>query len=148
MSDKSNREVVERYIRATMEQDFETEAQLRDPDFVMEFPQSGERIRGVANNRAVTENYPGGLAGGRVEKKALHGGEDRWVITPVGTLLRIEGTGDVYTALFTLVYPGDERVWHATAFVELRDGKVLKQTVIFGAPFEAPAWRAKWVERM
>src|SRR5438477_12000761 len=47
VSDKSNREVVERYIRATMEQDFETEAQLRDPDFVMEFPQSGERIRGV-----------------------------------------------------------------------------------------------------
>jgi len=46
------------------------------------------------------------------------------------------------------IYPGDTRVWHSVVLVELRDGKVLKETAIFGAPFDAPAWRAKWVEPM
>ena len=148
MSEKSNREVVERYIRAIMERDFDAQDRLRHADYVQEFPQSGERTRGAANARAILDNYPGGLQGGRVETKALHGSEDRWVTTPVGTLLRITGTGDVYTALFTATYPGDDRVWHIAGFLELRDGKVLKETAIFGAAFDAPAWRAKWVERM
>ena len=148
MSEMSNREVVERYLRAMIERDFETEAQLRHADFVTEYPQSRERIRGAANARAITEHYPGGLEAGRIDTKALHGSEDRWVTTPVGTLLRIEGTGNVYTALFTALYPGDERVWHIAGFIELKDGKVFKQTAVFGAPFDAPAWRAQWVERM
>jgi len=62
--------------------------------------------------------------------------------------LRITGTGDVYTGFFTGIYPGDARVWHSVALIELRDGKVLKETAIFGAPFDAPDWRAQWVERM
>jgi hypothetical protein len=148
MSEKSNREVIERYIQAIAEQDFDTQDQLRHADYVSEWPQSGERVRGPANARAITANWPGGLKGGRLDTKALHGSEDRWVATPVGTVLRITGTGDVYTGLFTATYPGDTRIWHSVVLVELRDGKVLKETAIFGAPFDAPAWRAQWVERM
>jgi len=148
VSEKSNREVVEQYVRAYVEEDLDTQDRLRHPDFVQEWPQSGERIRGLANARAIPEHYPGGLEGGRIDKKALHGSEDRWVVTPVGTLLRITGSGDVYTALFTAIYPGDSRPWHIAAFIELRDGKIVKETAIFGAPFDAPAWRAQWVERM
>ena len=53
MSDKSSREVVERYIRAIMENDLDTLDSLRHADHVVEMPQSGERTRGVANARAV-----------------------------------------------------------------------------------------------
>jgi len=66
----------------------------------------------------------------------------------VGTLLRLTGTGDVYTSRFTAVYPGNPRTWHLMAITELRDGKVLKDTVVFGAPLQSPTWRAQWVERI
>ena len=45
MKTLSTREVVERYMRA-MPGDLATLAELRHPDFVQEFPQSGEVIRG------------------------------------------------------------------------------------------------------
>ena len=112
ISEKSNREVIERYIEAITELDFDTQEQLRHAGYVSEWPQSGERVRGPANARAITANWPGGLQGGRMDTKTLHGSEDRWVATSVGTVLRISGTGDVYTGLFTATYPGDSRVWH------------------------------------
>jgi hypothetical protein len=146
VSDKTNREIIERYARAVIEQDLDVQDELRHADYVSEWPQSGERVRGTANAHAMAANYPGGLP--PTKNMLVKGGEDRWVTTPVGTLLRITGTGDVYTALFTAVYPGDPRPWHSVAIVELRDGKVLNETVVFGAPFDAPAWRAQWVERM
>ncbi len=31
--------------------------------------------------------------------------------------------------------------------IELRDGKILRETRYYSDPFEAPAWRAQWVER-
>lgn len=146
MANMTNREVIERYGRAITERDEETMAQLRHPDYVAEWPQSGERIRGSANARAIDENYPGGL--GVAAEQRILGSEDRWVVTPVGMLLRVTGTGDSYSVHFTATYPGTDRPWQIAAFVELRDGKVQKETVIFGAPLEAPTWRSQWVERM
>jgi hypothetical protein len=146
MSDLSNRDVVERYGRALIDRDWDTLDQLRHSLYVSEWPQSGERILGKANARAIDERYP--TARGPLEKKGIHGGDDRWVVTPVGTLLRITGSGDMYSAHFTAAYGDDPRPWHIAAFVELRDGKVVKETIIFGAPLDAPAWRAQWVERM
>jgi hypothetical protein len=32
--------------------------------------------------------------------------------------------------------------------VQVRDGKIYRETAYFAAPFEAPEWRAPWVERM
>jgi hypothetical protein len=32
--------------------------------------------------------------------------------------------------------------------IELRDGKVLRETDYYAQPFQAPEWRAQWVERM
>jgi hypothetical protein len=43
---------------------------------------------------------------------------------------------------------GGGRVMHRVAILELRDGKVWRDTRYFAEPFEAPEWRAKWVERM
>jgi len=146
VSEKSNREVVDRYVRAIVGRDLDTQDQLRHPDYVSEYPQSGERIRGPRNARTILENYPGGVPPSA--NVLVKGSEDQWVATPVGTLLRVIGTGDVYTALFTVVYPGDTLPWHVMGIIELRDGKCAKETIVFGAPFDAPAWRSQWVERM
>ena len=146
MSETSNRQVIDRYVRASVERDLDAQDQLRHADYVSEYPQSGERIRGPRNARAILDNYPGGVP--PAETVVVKGSEDQWVVTPVGTVLRVVGTGDVYTALFTVAYPGDSRPWHMMGIFELRDGKVAKETIVFGAPFDAPAWRAQWVERM
>jgi ketosteroid isomerase-like protein len=70
---------------------------LIHPDFVEEYPQSGERVRGPANLRAILENYPGGL-GEAVAEPAYHGRDEDWVITPAFTVVRVtdgvnSGTG-------------------------------------------------------
>jgi len=111
---------------------------------VVEYPQSGERIRGWDNVRAAHENYPGGLPQ-EVEGKAL-GSEDKWVLGPSYNVLRIEGTGDVYTLIGSARYP-DGQIWQVMSLLELRSGKIAKSTEIYGAPFDPPPWRAKWVER-
>ena len=33
------------------------------------------------------------------------------------------------------------------SILELRDGKVVRETDYYAQPFQAPAWRAAWVER-
>ena len=145
MSQKTNREVIERYVQALVARDLDAQAEVCAPDMVVEYPQSGERIKGWTNLRAVAENYPGGLPQD-LEGKAI-GSEDKWVVGPSFNLLRIEGTGDVYTLMGSARYP-DGKTWQLIAVVELRSGKIAKSIEIFGEPFEPPAWRAKWVERL
>ena len=36
---------------------------------------------------------------------------------------------------------------YTVSIMEFRDGKVAHETQYFAEPFEAPAWRAQWVER-
>ena len=63
------------------------------------------------------------------------------------TLLRIEGTGDVYTFFGRAKYP-DGVTWHVMSIIEVRSAKIAKTTWVFGAPFDSPASRAQWVERL
>jgi len=144
VSERSNREVIERYAKAHVDHDYDAMDELRHAEYVCEYPQSGERIRGTANVRAIMENYP---TKPDFTTASVIGSEDKWVSTPVGTLLRIMGTGDVYTTLSRFMYPGDSRPWHQASVIEMRDGKVVKETTIFGAAFDPPQWRAQWVER-
>jgi len=37
---------------------------------------------------------------------------------------------------------------HYVSIVELKDGKMLRDARYYAEPFEAPEWRALWVERM
>ena len=146
MAEPSGRTVVERYARAIQDKDFDALAALLTDDFIDEMPQSGERTRGKANYLALARNYPGGV--GTVEPKSarLVGAEDRWVLTPMFTQLRIEGSGDVYTYVGSVRYPNGD-TWQMIAILELRDGKVAKSTTWYAAPFDAPEWRAPYVER-
>jgi hypothetical protein len=37
---------------------------------------------------------------------------------------------------------------HTITILEFHDGKVVRETIYFGEPWEPPAWRAQWVERV
>jgi hypothetical protein len=143
MGDDGNRRVVERYMEA-MPSDFDTLSELRDPGYVEDWPQSGERIVGDENYRKIHQAYPGGLP--TEETRRIVGSEDRVVQSPLFTLVRISGAGDAYTVEGMLTYPGG-RSTHFVAILELRNGKVARGTHYFADPFEAPEWRAQWVER-
>lgn len=107
----------------------EGEYRMRHPeDYVMEMPQSGERFRGRENVRAFQESFldhsnPPSI---RIRRVAVR--EGLWVVESV------------------VDYGG--QVAHGVAILELRDGKIWRDTRYFAEPFEAPAWRSRWVERM
>ncbi|HEV2011837.1 MAG TPA: nuclear transport factor 2 family protein [Candidatus Limnocylindria bacterium] len=148
MAELTNREVIEQFIEAMSASDLDRAEQYLADDLVEDYPQSGERIRGRANRRAVVENYPG-----RAERDFAPGtvgtlvGDDRWVMTPSMNLVRLNGSGERFTATGQIRYPNGE-LWHVIQLIELRGGKIAKMTTYFAAPFEAAAYRAKFVERM
>ena len=98
-------------------------------DFVEEWPQSGERLTKAASMR-MAESYP-----------QMSG------TTPKFTYKRMLGGGDVFVVEGTIDY-GDGIPVSYVGIGEMRDGKVAKMTEYFANPFEAPAWRADFVERM
>ena len=141
----SGREIVEQYMRA-IPRDLDALGELQHPDFVLEYPQSGEVIRGRDNFRAANERY----SDVRTETRRVIGTEDRWILAPGWMSLtptRIVGAGDTFTVEALATYPGGD-TYHVVAIYELRDGKVYRGKTYFAAPFEAPAWRAPYVEPM
>jgi hypothetical protein len=136
----TNREVVEAYA-AALTHDLDALDAMRHPEYVEDWPQSGERVSGPANMRAIDKAYPGNLTQGAPLR--IVGSEDRWVMTPNFSPLRVEGTGDVYTCVFQARYP-DQRTWYVVSIVQLKDQKIWRATTFFAEEFEAPAWRAAW----
>ena len=144
MARPENRELINRFYDALNSRRFDQISELVDPDVVQEWPQSGERIKGLKNFRAVMENYPDLPS---VEPRSVSGTEDKWVLTPSWTPLRITGSGDVYTVESRITYPNGE-VWSGVSVVEFRNGKASKMTEYFAAPFPAAEWRSSWVEQI
>jgi ketosteroid isomerase-like protein len=140
---EGNRRAVEKFFEAVNAADWAGIEKLVDADYVWEMPQSGERVRGAPNNRAMNENYPGRP---KVETHRITGSQDKWVTTPSWTVLKVTGTGDDYTSESKVTYP-DGSVWHAVDVFHFRAGKIHHQTAYFAASLDAPEWRARWVER-
>jgi ketosteroid isomerase-like protein len=103
--------------------------ELASEDFVQDWPQSGERIRGRENAKAINDNYP-----------------EMTGSTPRFSLRRIAGEGSHWTVEGTIDY-GDGTPVNYVSIAELRDGRIEHVTEYFANPFEAPAWRSRWVER-
>ena len=99
-------------------------------DFVQEWPQSGERLT-KENSIKLLESYAG-----------MSGGPQ-----PKFTYKRMLGGGDLFVVEGTIDY-GDGTPVSYIGIGEMRDGKIAKVTEYFANPFEAPAWRADFVERM
>jgi hypothetical protein len=103
--------------------------QYATDDFVEEWPQSGERLTKAATIK-MAESYP-----------EMSG------TSPKFTYKRMLGGGDIFVIEGTIDY-GDGVPVSYVGIGELRDGMVSKMTEYFANPFEAPAWRADFVERM
>lgn len=112
-------------------------------DAVVEYPQSGERFRGLANIRAQFENYPGLEPGTSQLAEVI--GDDAYALTPTYTVIRVEGSGLKGTAVIRIRYP-DGSWWWALNLYELRDGRIGRSRTFFAPDFEAPDWRAPFRE--
>ena len=123
---QENKKIVEGFWAAMQTNDFKAASEFLHDDYILEWPQSGERIRGRANFVAINENYP------------VHG---RWEFT-IG---RILADGDEVISDVD-VTDGVVR-GRAITFSTIRDGKIFRQTEFWPDPFEAPTWRAQWVEK-
>ena len=104
----------------------EAEYELRHLDYVMEMPQSGESIRGREKMREFQEAYPTPPS---IQLRRVLVREGLWIV---------EGVNDY----------GGEQVFDVVLHIELKDGKIWRDRRYYAEPFEAPEWRAQWVERM
>ena len=126
--------------------DHDTLDKLRDAGWTAIYPQSGERLNNAADRRMI-ENYPGGAPKLLVGGGRLVGTEDRWITTPFGGAYRIGGDGDNWWGEYRIVYP-DGSTWFNVVLVQLRDGKVWRETHYFTLPFDPPEWRRDFVEHI
>jgi len=105
--------------------------EMTSPDFVEEYPQSGERFRGRDKIAEMNSSYTAQTGS-----------------TPKAKLRRILKPGDAWVIEGTIDY-GDGVPVNSISILEMGpDGKIARQTDYFANPFEAPAWRAKYAEQM
>jgi hypothetical protein len=125
MEDAQIRVALDRHWSASDANDFEAEHQIYQEDAVLEYPQSGERIRGRRNIQL---------------SRAAQPNQKRF------TVRRIIGAGDLWVTEFVLTYDG--RPSYTVSIMEFRDRKVARETQYFGDPFKPGPSRAHLVERM
>jgi hypothetical protein len=115
-------------------------------DYVEEYPQSGEIIRGLSNAVAVRRNYPGGFNPGvDVSAARMPASEPHWAVTSMFTVVRLEGSEDTATVIFKARYP-DGSTWWLTTVYELRGDKIARATILFAPTFDPPDWREPYRE--
>jgi ketosteroid isomerase-like protein len=138
----------ERYARALAGGDLEIIDEVFAEDFVDEYPQSGEIIRGRQNLRAMMEHRPGRPSerGPDLDSIQARASDEHRVIAPLFTVVRVQGRGDAGTTTLRARYP-DGSWWWIVVVYELRDGRIARSTSFFAPEFEAPEWRAPFVER-
>lgn len=105
----------------------EREYRLRRADFVMDMPQSRERIRGRDALRTMQEAFP--------------------APTPAITLRKVTDARHVWVAEPDIDYSNERS--QAVVIFELDDqGLIARKTRYYPRQFEAPAWRAPLAEAM
>jgi hypothetical protein len=119
------REALDRHWAASDANEFETEHAIYRDNAMLEYPQSGERIRGRRNIQASRAAQP--------NRKRF-------------TVRRIVGAGNLWVTEFILAYDG--RPSYTVSVMEFVDGKVARETQYFADPFEPGPSRAQWVERI
>lgn len=129
--------------QAVANQDWDHLSQAFDADAVLEYPQSGEVFRGLANIRGQFENYPN-LEPGTSHLEEIFGGTT-YAMTPSYTVIAVKGSGDQATAVIRVRYP-DGSWWWAVNLYEVRGERVTRMRVYFAPDFPAPDWRAPYRE--
>jgi hypothetical protein len=126
MQEAQIREALNAHWCASAEGDANAEHDIYDDDVICDYPQSGERIFGRSNLQALRSHHPGKPSGFNVRR--ILGSEDLWITE------------------YTIDYQG--RPAYTVSIMQFRNGKVVHETQYFADPFEAPAWRSQWVQRI
>ena len=124
MDDRTVRAALERHWKASDASDFAVEHEIYREDAVLDYPQSGERIRGrhsIQQSRTVQPN-----------KKRF-------------AVRRMIGGGDLWITEFVLTYDGIPS--YVVSIMEFREGLVAHETQYFADRFAPAPSRAHLVER-
>jgi ketosteroid isomerase-like protein len=120
-------EVVEKYWELMSTNDFRSVGALLADDFVLDWPQSNERIRGRDNFAAMNEEYP------------AHG---RWTFT-INRLI-----GDEHEAVSDVLVSDGVQNARAISFFSIEDGKIARMVEYWPDNYPAPENRRHLVERI
>lgn len=136
-----------RFVAALRAGDIATLRTVFTEDCVTEWPQSGERVRSLADFAAILDNYPGGPAGRQQELETLRARpvDTLKLVAPTYTFVAVEGGGNTGTITVKGRYPDGSDWWIVTLY-RLRDGKIAQATNFFAPVYPAPEWRRQWVE--
>ena len=122
MDDRTVRLALERHWAASDASDFQVEHEIYRDDAVLEYPQSGERLRGRRNIQ---------------ESRFVQPNKKRF------TVRRIVGSGELWITEFVLSY--DDIPSYAVSIMEFREGLVAHETQYFADPFDPAPSRAHLV---
>jgi hypothetical protein len=62
--------------------------------------------------------------------------------------VRTAGSGDVWVSEVIFDYGTGDPPWRVCSIIEFSGDRIGRVTEYFGQPFEAPAWRAPFTERI
>ncbi|MGF6495599.1 ketosteroid isomerase-like protein [Luteibacter sp. 621] len=122
--ERAIRRAIDAHWAASAAGDQPAEHAIYHDDAVCEYPQSGEVIRGRANLQALRSHHPGKPSGFQVR--------------------RITGSGALWVTEYMISYEG--KLAFTVSIMEFVGDKVAHESQYFADPFDAPAWRAPWVE--
>ncbi|MDV6266935.1 nuclear transport factor 2 family protein [Rhodococcus globerulus] len=123
MRDDELQVALRRHWEASDANNFTEEHHIYRADAVLEYPQSGERIRGRDNIQA---------------SRAAQPNAKRF------TVQRILGGGDLWISELVLTY--DDQPSYVVSIMEFEGRKVVRETQYFGEPFAPGPSRTQWVE--
>lgn len=125
MGDEDVRAALLRHWAASDANDFAAEHAIYAADAVLDYPQSGERIRSAQHIQASRMAQP--------SRKRF-------------TVRRVVGSGTLWVSEIVITY--DSQPVHVVSIMEFEDAKVARETQYFGEPFAPAPSRAQWVERI
>jgi hypothetical protein len=126
MEEQQIQAILAQHWSASAAGDLDGEHEIYEEDAVCEYPQSGERICGRENLKNLRGHHPGRPSG--------------------FTIRRISGSGNLWVTEYLIDYAG--KPVYTVSIMEFEKGKCQRETQYFGDPFDAPSWRAQWVEQV
>jgi limonene-1,2-epoxide hydrolase len=126
MTDRTPRQLVEQFWQTMHANDWRAVGALLHDDYLLTYPQSGERIRGRDHFVALNATYP--AAG--LWRFSAH----RLIADETGAATDVTVTDGA-------------RTFRVVPFFEVRDDRIWRMTEFWPDPFAPPAERAHWVER-
>lgn len=126
MQDEEVRAALMVHWHASAAGDANAEHDIYADEVICDYPQSGERILGRTNLQALRSHHPGKPSGFRVR--------------------RISGKANLWITEYVITY--QDKPAYTVSIMEFNEGKVVHETQYFADPFEAPAWRSQWVQKI